>query len=165
MITQNFAPPHIFLHVASKYMSWTILITCQNECAHLYSYRKLLLLLDSRRKIPCYWSRSMQKSLPPDPADAINPRDRCSAKHFIGATGPGPAASRAARAGGHHVCMCRRQSRGHLLLPTPVGSVSTAAGGWLVLKCLLPAPAHALARAASGWLVLNCLLPAPAHAE
>eukprot|EP01048_Picozoa_sp_COSAG05_P002016 COSAG05_NODE_74_length_21769_cov_194.316290_32_plen_62_part_00 len=61
--------------------------------------------------------------------------------------------------------MCRRQSRGHLLLPTPVGSVSTAAAGWLVLKCLLPAPAHALARAASGWLVLNCLLPAPAHAE
>ena len=98
-------------------------------------------------------------------ADAINPRDRCSAKHFIGATGPEPAASRAARAGGHHVCMCRRQSRGHLLLPTPVGSVSTAAAGWLVLKCLLPAPAHALARAASGWLVLNCLLPAPAHAE
>ena len=44
-------------------------------------------------------------------------------------------------------------------------SVSTAAAGWLVLKCLLPAPAHALARAASGWLVLNCLLPAPAHAE
>ena len=82
---------------------------------------------------------SMQKSLPPDPADAINPRDRCSAKHFIGATGPGPAASRAARAGGHHVCMCRRQSRGHLLLPTPVGSVSTAGGGWLVLNCLLPA--------------------------
>eukprot|EP01048_Picozoa_sp_COSAG05_P013066 COSAG05_NODE_1358_length_5103_cov_18.985811_1_plen_62_part_00 len=61
--------------------------------------------------------------------------------------------------------MCRRQSRGHLLLPTPVGSVSSAAAGWLVLNCLLPALAHALARAASGWLVLNCLLPAPAHAE
>ena len=88
-----------------------------------------------------------------------------SAEHLLAAAGPGPAANRAARAGGHHLCMCRRQSRGHLLLPTPVGSVSTAAGGWLVLKCLLPAPAHALARAASGWLVLNCLLPAPAHAE
>ena len=34
-----------FLHAGSKYMSWTILITYQNECAHVYSYRKLLLLL------------------------------------------------------------------------------------------------------------------------
>ena len=114
----------------------------------------------------CHQPQSMQKSLPPDPADAINPRDRCSAKHFIGATGPGPAASRAARAGGHHVCMCRRQSRGHLLLPTPVGSVSSAAGGWLVLNCLrrrmtdlpilnlqvLPRrPARAGARSSSAW--------------
>ena len=36
-------------HEGSKYMSWTILITYQNECAHVYSYRKLLLLRESGR--------------------------------------------------------------------------------------------------------------------
>ena len=38
-----------FLHAGSKYMSWTILITYQNERAHVYSYRKLLLLREFGR--------------------------------------------------------------------------------------------------------------------
>ena len=33
-----------FLHAGPKYMSWTILITYQNERAHVYFYRKLLQL-------------------------------------------------------------------------------------------------------------------------
>ena len=55
-----------FLHEGSKYMSWTILITYQNESTHVYSYRKLLLLLESEQflKVPRGVARHSQYHLP-----------------------------------------------------------------------------------------------------
>ena len=35
-----------FLRAGSNYMSWTMRIACHDECAEVYSYRKLFLLLE-----------------------------------------------------------------------------------------------------------------------